>query len=182
MIQLRILLIIIISVMSAGCGFRLRGSIDIPAWFNNVAIVNQGVHRDLVTTLKDQIQAYHIHVLPDVQGATYLLILLRDSSQQQISSISASTTPRQYQLLYTVYYKVIKASGEPIVPEGQVTVTRQLTVNNDRILGSDSEESTTYSEMRRDAAMQIMNRVSRRLNAPPPIVLKQKAPERKVSQ
>jgi len=164
MIRLRFLLIISLFLLSAGCGFKLRGSMEIPPWFNNVALVNQGVHRDLVLTLKDQLQAYHVCVLPNIAAASYLLILMNESSQQQISSISASTTPRQYQLLYTVHYKLIKKSGELIIPEGQVLVTRQLTVNNDRILGSDAEESTTYSEMRRDAAMQIINRINRHLD------------------
>lgn len=163
MSSLRVLLISSLLLLSTGCGFKLRGSMEIPAWFNNVALVNQGANRDLIPILKDQLQAYHICVLPDLRGANYLLILLSDSSQQQITSVSASTTPRQYQLLYSLRYKLIKTTGEVIIPEGQVSVTRQLTVNNDRILGSDAEETTTFNEMRRDAAMQLMNRISQRL-------------------
>ncbi|MDF1928913.1 hypothetical protein PGH45_00900 [Legionella pneumophila] len=40
-------------------------------------------------------------------------------------------------------------------------MSRQLTVNNDRILGSNEEQALLVSEMRRDAAIQIINRLNR---------------------
>ncbi|KTC75246.1 rare lipoprotein B [Legionella birminghamensis] len=148
----------------AGCGFKLRGSFDIPSWFNNVALINQGAQPDLHLQLKDQLQSYGIRVLPNAKGSSFMLILEKDSIQEQITSVGASTTPRQYQLIYTVHYSLVKTNGEPLMSSNQVSVTRQLTVNNNRILGSNAEETLIYSEMRRDAAMQIMNRINHKLN------------------
>lgn len=147
----------------AACGFHLRGSIEIPPWFRRAAIVNEGVHKDMMPLLKDQLQAYCIQIQPDLKQAEFLIVLIHDSAQQQITNISASTTPRQYQLIYTISFQVLKKSGQVLVPPNQVVSIRQLTVNNDRILGSDAEEATIFSEMRRDASIQIMDRISRRL-------------------
>ncbi|MFW2571402.1 MULTISPECIES: LPS assembly lipoprotein LptE [Legionella] len=144
------------------CGFHLRGMVDMPPWLNNVAIVTQNAHRDLGPLLKDQLQAYNIKVSPNVTQADYLLIIEKDSSQQQITNVSASTAPRQYQLFYDVQFSLVSKQGNTIIPSNHVISTRQLTVNNDRILGSDSEETLLYGEMRRDAAMQIINRLSRK--------------------
>jgi LPS-assembly lipoprotein len=151
-----------------GCGFKLRGMTDMPPWLNNIAIVVQDANRDLGTLLKDQFQAYGVQIIPDPTKADYLLIIKNDVNQQQITSISASTTPRQYQLTYTVRYSLVKvankSSTEVSAPAttSTVSVSRQLTVNNDRILGSDSEGLMTYAEMRREAVMQIINRLSRK--------------------
>ncbi|MCE3045004.1 LPS assembly lipoprotein LptE [Legionella sp. 16cNR16C] len=151
-------------ILLAGCGFKLRGTYEIPSWFNNVALINQGAQPDLHLQLKDQLQSYGIRVLPSAKGSSFMLILEKDTIQEQITSVGASTTPRQYQLIYTAVYSLIKTNGEPLLSSNQVTVTRQLTVNNNRILGSNAEETLIYSEMRRDAAMQIMNRINRKLN------------------
>lgn len=150
----------VISALLAGCGFHLRGMADLPPWLHHIAIVIQNAHRDLEPRLKDQLQAYNITVDTNATQAAYLLIIEKDNYLQQITNVSASTAPRQYQLIYDVQFTLIEAKGKTIIPSTHVFVTRQLTVNNDRILGSDSEESLLKSEMRRDAAMQIINRLS----------------------
>lgn len=144
-----------------GCGFHLRGFVDMPNWLSNVSIVIQNAHRDLGPLLKDQLEAYKIYVNPDPTKANYLLIIESDGIQQQMTNVSASTAPRQYLLIYDVQFTLVKVKGGVIIPPTHVSVTRQLTINSDRILGSNSEETLLSTEMRRDAAMQIINRLSR---------------------
>jgi len=148
-------------LLFAGCGFHLRGIHDMPKWLNNVTIVIQNANRDLASLLSEQLKAYHINVSPDPTLADYWLIVEQDNFQQNISSISSTTTPRQYQLIYTVYFKLQRAKGAEIIPLSPVVVTRQITLNSDRILGSTNEEYQSKTEMRRDAAIQIIDRLSR---------------------
>ncbi len=143
------------------CGFHLRGMIDVPSWLNNVYIVVQQAHRDLGPLLKDQLQAYKVQVNSDPASAAYWLIVESDAIQRNISSVSSSTTPRQYQLIYTVNFKFQKAKGPELIPTSQIIITRQITINGNRILGSNDEEAQLISEMRQDAAIQIINRISR---------------------
>ena len=149
-------------ILLTGCGFHLRGTGQGPTWLSQVGIVLQKGHRDLVPFLKDQLQGFNISVAPSPGQALYLLIIENDSIQRQITSVSASTTPRQYELLYAVTFTLISTKGNILVPSTTVSVNRQLTVNNDRILGSTYEESTLLREMQRDAVMQIINRLSRK--------------------
>ncbi|AHE67183.1 LPS assembly lipoprotein LptE [Legionella oakridgensis] len=148
-------------LLLTGCGFHLRGMVDMPPWLDRVAIINQSEHRELEQLLAEQLQAYHVDVSSDPASAHYWLFLQNDSFQQQIASVSSSTTPRQYQLIYTVQFKLQQAKGKEIIPSGQLVITRQLTVNSDRILGSDEEEAIIKREMRRDAALQMLYRLSR---------------------
>ncbi|KTD26174.1 MULTISPECIES: LPS assembly lipoprotein LptE [Legionella] len=155
--------IIAITALLIGCGFHLRGLNDMPAWLNghSMAIVIENAHRDLGPMLKDQLESYKVRVMPNPTQADYVLIIEADGIQQQITSVAASTAPRQYQLIYDVQFTVVKAKGGVIIPSTRVFVTRQLTVNSNRILGSNLEEAQISYEMRREAAMQIMNRVGR---------------------
>ncbi len=134
-----------------------------PKWLNNVAITIQDAHRDLGPIIKSQLEAYNIHVNPNAALADYLLILESDAIQQQTTNIGASTTPRQYLLIYVAQFSLVK-KGVVVIPSTNVSVSRQLTVNNNRILGSNFEEMQLTKEMRRDAAMQIINHLSRDKN------------------
>ncbi|WP_241969426.1 hypothetical protein [Legionella sainthelensi] len=50
--------------------------------------------------------------------------------------------------------------GQELTPPSRVSVSRQLTLNNDRILGSKDEESILIGEMKQDAVTQILYRLS----------------------
>ena len=150
-----------IFLLLSGCGFHLRGAVDLPPWLNDVAILTESGNHDLDPLLRERLQAYNIDINPIPTSAKFRLIIQSAVFQQQITSVSSSTTPRQYQLIYTVLFKLQDASGKELIPLSTVTVTRQITVNSDRILGSDEEEAITKGEMRRDAIMQILNRLGR---------------------
>jgi LPS-assembly lipoprotein len=143
------------------CGFHLRGLIDVPKWLNNVSIISKDGNKELTSILKSQLEGYKIHVNQDPAHAEYWLLINKVTLQQQIISIGASTNPRQYQLILTIEFMLQTRKGQIIKANRHVSISRQLTVNNDRILGSNEEETVLISEMRKEAVIQIINRLSR---------------------
>lgn len=142
-----------------GCGFHLRGFITMPSKLRNVAIIVDNVNRDVAPMLKEQLNAYRIVVPEDPEDAEYWIILEQDVEEQHITSVSSSTTPRQYQMNYQLTFKFQEAHGKEIIPSTPVTATRQLTINSNRILGSNYEENTLKHEMRKDTVTQIIDRI-----------------------
>lgn len=132
-----------------------------PYWLKNVSIINQSADRHLEPWLNEQLQAYHIDTISDPALANYWLIIISDHFDEQIKSISSSTTPRQYLLIYSVRFKLQRANSADIIPDSDLQVTRQATINSDRILGSTDEENLLKDEMRQDAALQIVTRLGR---------------------
>ena len=126
-----------------------------------MSIIVQEANRDLSPLLQRRLEAYKVQINPDPDLASYWLIIESDSIRQDISSISSSTVPRQYQLIYTVQFKLQKAKGEELISSTPIFETRQATINGNRILGSNEEEDLLKSEMRRDAVIQIINRISK---------------------
>ncbi len=154
---------IMLALFLCACGFHLRGMIDVPEWLTNVSIISEdGNNKELLSLLESQLEGYKVKVNQDPKLSQYWLIINRTTYQQQITSIGASTNPRQYQLVLTVEFLLQTRKGDVVKPPGTVIVTRQLTVNNNRILGSNEEETVLISEMRQDAVIQIINRLGRK--------------------
>jgi LPS-assembly lipoprotein len=151
---------LILALCLSACGFHLRGFIEVPTWLNNVSIISKDGNKELVSILKSQLEGYKIKVNPDPALATYWLIINKTKLQQQIISIGASTNPRQYQLTLTIEYMLQERKGPVIKLPKLISVSRQLTVNNDRILGSNGEETVLISEMKQEAVIQIINRLA----------------------
>lgn len=161
--SLRILLLAVMAFLQLGCGFHLRGMLARPTWFRTVAINMQEAHPEFAFALKESFKTMGVLVLPDPRRADCVLVIEKEASSKNLTSVSASTTPRQYQMTYMVYYSLLKASGESIISSNAISVSRQLTVNNNRILGSDFEEMLNYKEMRKELAVKILNRMNRLL-------------------
>lgn len=149
----------LLTLCLTACGFHLRGVVNMPHNLNDISIIVQNAHRDLAPLLEKQLQAYHIRTTP-IASAQYLLIVEQDDVHQQITSISSSTTPRQYELIYTLTFKFQKAKGGELLPSNQIIITRETTLNSNRILGSTSEMELLKREMRREAVIQIIDRIS----------------------
>lgn len=151
--------LLLIFVCLSACGFHLRGQIDIPNWLTNVAIIATDKDKQLSLLIKSQLERYNITVNDDPAQAKYWLIINGSEVHQQVVSIGASTNSRQYQLVMTVAFTIQSPKGDIVKPTKKIMVSRQLTVNNDRILGSNEEEELLVNEMRKDAVIQILNRL-----------------------
>ncbi|CEG56699.1 LPS-assembly lipoprotein LptE [Legionella fallonii] len=153
---------LVLALLLSACGFHLRGLIDVPEWLNNVSIISKDGNKELISILKSQLEGYKIRVNPDPAFAKYWLIISNVNVHQQVVSIGASTNPRQYQLILTLVFTLQTSRGQVIKPPQYISVSRQLTVNSDRILGSNDEETILVNEMKKEAVLQIINRLSRK--------------------
>ncbi len=152
----------IVSLILCSCGFHLRGMIDVPTWLECVAIISNNSNKELEELLEAQFKAYHIKVSDTPAKAPYWLMLNQSTLAKQIVSIGASTNSRQYQLILTTEFSLQKSNGEIVQPSRIIQVSRQFTLNNDRILGSNQEESLFLDEMRQETAVQILNRLNKK--------------------
>ena len=152
----------ILAACLCACGFHLRGMVDIPTWLENVAVIAKDDNKELVDLLESQLDGYKIKVADDPTQAKYWIVIHYSTVKQQIVSIGASTNPRQYQLMMTTEFSLKTREGQLIKPARKIFVTRQFTSNNDRIIGSNEEESILVNEMRQDTVMQIINRLSKK--------------------
>ncbi len=155
----------IVSSLISACGFHLRGNLHLPQSVMPIAVVAQNGHTPLEKQLENKLSLQNVDVTDNPAKAKYLIIIIQESMRQDIAAVAASTAPRQYQLTYKVVFKLQKAKGnEPLTDEPMtVTVDRLLTINNDRILGSDSEAALLKKEMQADVATQILARLANSL-------------------
>ncbi len=150
------------------CGFRLRGLDASPAWLKKgLAVVVEKAAHDWKELLKDPLEASHIRVIDNPKKAPYWLIIKKEELTQTIVSVSSSTTPRQYQLTYRVTFSLTTNKGKILVKPTSVVVTRPLTINNDRVLGSRNEGEKLKTEMKRDAALKIIEFLYQQESTPP---------------
>jgi len=141
------------------CGFHLRGLTTLPPSFQQVYVVAPADARQLQAEIDNQLQAYNVSKAKNMSNAHYQIVMDNIFLQRQISNISSSTTPRQYQLLYNIKYHVINSNGENIIPNGVINTNRLVSMNNERLLGSNYEQDFFLHEMQQEAAIQLVSTI-----------------------
>lgn len=129
---------------------------QLPASFQTVYISAAANQQQLLRALEQEFKSYHVNVFQSQKNSNIELFIDNVQFNRQISNISSSTTPKQFQLYLIVKYHVIDSNGHNCIPNGQVVINRLVTMNSERLLGSNYEQDFFQEEMQVEAARQMV--------------------------
>ena len=140
------------------CGFHLRGLSSIP--FESVYI--QASDPLVVLDIKRRIQASSkTIVLDSPNDSQAILHILNARKRKVILSVSGSGRVREFQLRYSISFKVTDKNGREVVPIGNIEVKRVLPFSDSAFLASQMEEEMLIKEMKKDAILKMMDRLGK---------------------
>ena len=150
-------LVLLVALVLAGCGFRLRGTADVPFEALYVPNANAGI----ALTLKRYIQAgTRARVVDDPKQADAILVLSAESREKQILSLTGTGAVREFQLRYRVGFRVHDGKGADYVPQSAIQLTRDITYSDTDVLAKETEEQLLFRDMETDMVQQIMRRLA----------------------
>lgn len=152
--------IICLAFTLLGCGFHLRGTMDVPLWLKQVTLINEHVDREAALDLEKQLDALGIKTTKNPKLAQYTIVLKQDSLSRDLLSISASNGPRQYKLSYHLNYFYQAMHAKQMSPVQTVVVERIYTENSNTMLGSSYEQQQFVKTMHLSAVQQMLTRIN----------------------
>ena len=154
----RNLVLALVVMTIGGCGYQLRGSVSLPPGLDAVRVAGPLEISNALTRLLD---GGGIHVR-SARGSTGALLQLGDERfNRRVLSVDPDTGKEsEFELAYSVTFRVTGGDGEELMPEQMVSLLRDYVADADAVLGKGREEGVLHAEMRRDAAGQIVRRVA----------------------
>ena len=144
-------------VAVAGCGFKLRGTADVP--FETLYL--PGATGGIALDLKRNIEAgTHAKVVDDPAKAEAVLQFTEESRSKEVLSLTGTGRVREFQLRYRVGFRVHDGKGHDYVPQNTVQLTRDVTFNDTEILAKEQEEQLLFRDMQSDMVQQILRRLA----------------------
>jgi LPS-assembly lipoprotein len=144
-------------VAVAACGFRLRGTADVP--FEKLYVPNPtgGLALDLKRNLQAGTRA---RVVDDPKDADALLQFTEETRQKEILSLTGTGRVREFTLRYRVGFRVHDGKGGDFVPTNTIELKRDVTFNDAEILAKEAEEQLLFRDMQSDMVHQIIRRLA----------------------
>ena len=174
--------ILLLASLIAACGFKLRGSAELPGYklpFATIAITLPPTS-EFYAQLKRNIEASSpgTRVVADTKDAEAVLTVLGDSVEKIILSLNAAGRAREFSLVRRFSFKVhpnvpSAAPGPPVkytdapaaapveyIPPSLITLKREITFSDDLVLSKESEEALLWRDMQSDLVQQLMRRLA----------------------
>ena len=149
-------------MLLAGCGFRLRGTANVPFETIHVPGATAGIALDLKRNIEAGTRA---RVVDDPKAAQALLQVTEEARSREILSLTSAGRVREFQLRYRVGFRVHDGKGGEFVPASVIQLTRDMTYSDAEILAKEQEEQLLFRDMRTDMVQQILRRLA---SAKPP--------------
>jgi LPS-assembly lipoprotein len=151
-------LVLALALFVAACGFRLRGTAEVP--FQSLYLpgaTTSGIALDLKRNLQAGTNA---RVVDDPKSADAVLVFTEETRQKEILSLTNAGRVREFQLRYRVGFRVHDGKGADYVPTSVIQLTRDVTFNDTEILAKEQEEQLLFRDMQSDMVQQIMRRLA----------------------
>jgi len=151
---------LIIAVLLSGCGYQLRGNIDLPSDLKQVSVVSQK-YSDLVRNISQRFSNSDIKVVNTSDRDLYRVKIVSEVFNRRQLSINISGRVNEYELIYNVTYQI--SGPDEKSKEETLSLYRDYSFDENNIMGNADREAQIKKEMTSNAASLIFTKLIARI-------------------
>jgi len=146
-----------LTIALASCGFRMRGAEPLPFRTLYSSLPRSS---PLGAELRRATRSAGGTVVDRREDAQVSFELIAEVIERDISALSVSGRPREFELRMRLRWRATDAAGAELVPPSDLTMRRYVNVIDTQGIATQDEEALLYRDMRVDAVQQILRRLS----------------------
>jgi LPS-assembly lipoprotein len=164
------LLVLMLSLLLAACGFHLRGQGAFAMPFQKLYVQSANDYAPFINDLKSAFQRNHVQITDTPEQAQLTLQIVSEAAGKQILSLNAAGRVIEYRLQYYISLRAYDQKQQEWLAAQEITLMRILPYDDTQILAKQQEEALLYQNMRSDAVEQVLRRMN---HAHPPLATPQ---------
>ena len=149
----------------SACGFQVRSTATQPLPFQKIYL-GMSEYSPLAAALRRNLEANgQTRVVTDQKEADVLVQVLNEQRRKDILSVGSNGRVREYRLVQIFGFRMIDQQQRELTAPATLQLTRDITWNDNDVLGKTQEEQMLYKDMESDLVQQLLRRMQRvRLN------------------
>ena len=155
---LRVLGLMALAAVLAGCGFHLRSQLDFA--FKTLAITPE--KNGIAVALTRYLGSTVVPLTPAAGQAApeAVLDIIEEKREKIVVGVNASGQVREYELRLRVNFRLRSSQGEELIPASSIEQHRSISFNESAVLAKESEEALLYRDMQTDVVQQLLRRLA----------------------
>lgn len=151
-------LLLLALIAQSGCGFRLRGSVEIPPELNPIFIEAPG-GSPVRRAFDDRLAGSAVVLAATPAEARLIVRILSEERSSRVAAVDANGKVLAYELHYLIQFDAVGPDGVQRVPPQTLDLIRNFDNPEVEVLGKQLEEALLYQDFAADAADRILMRL-----------------------
>jgi LPS-assembly lipoprotein len=147
-----------VALVISGCGFKLRGEVDVPPELNPMYIQASGAS-PVAQALRDRLRGTQVRLAASAKEAKLVLRILGEQRSSRVVAVNRSGKVLSFELYYNVTFDVQTADGKERLPRQEIDLVRGFDNPDTEVLGKQLEGELIYQDMIEDAADRVLIRL-----------------------
>ena len=147
-----------VALLLSGCGFQLRGTLDLPPAWEELYLSSNSPNSELSRAVRDRAERAGIN-WRDRDEANFVIRVGDERFERRNLTIGTNARAAEFELEMTASLAVIDDSGTELMPPTDISVFRIFTNDPENIAGKAEEARLTREEMREDLAQQMLRKL-----------------------
>jgi len=156
---MRKLVVLVATVVLAGCGFHLQGHTPLPDVVRTPYVQTSDRQSEFVISLERAMISSGAHPVEVKSRASVVVAILKDDVVRRTLSVSAQNQPDEYELTYNVRFSVT-AGDKELLPPTDISNVRSFAFSEQLLLAKNHEEMILRQDMAHDLADMVMRRLA----------------------
>jgi len=155
-----ILVLMLASLLGlSGCGFERVMPLKMPARLSTMALHADNHYTDFNRELSHGLRDAGVQLVAESTPDTAVIDILSDVSGQTVLSVSATNTPTEYEVFYTVKFRVRVGSHEVLSPT-ELSLRREYSYSVNAALAKQHEQETVRRALAKEISGLVLRRVA----------------------
>ena len=154
------LILIILLLSLAGCGFHLRGQQELPPQLHRIYLQSYDPYSPLTKQIRQTLHTVGVVIVQQPQAAPVTLQIISEQSGQQVTGQGVSGQLTTYMLSYTMVYQLLDTQGRPLQEAQMITTTHYYSIGANQLLGDTQIQQNFQNTMRNEVIDQLLYRLN----------------------
>ena len=154
----RIAATMLATLLLAACGFQLRSSADLPPEMASTHLQIQGEYTELARRLRTLLEQSGVELVGPDQALAILQVPV-NQVVTDVLTIGDNARVREYRISHTVEFRLLDASGAELIPRQSLRQTREISFDEQEILGASREQEYLQQDLANTLARLILRRL-----------------------
>ncbi|MFN3920026.1 MAG: LPS assembly lipoprotein LptE [Methylohalobius sp.] len=159
---MRILLILCLGLLQ-GCGFHLRGALELPPEKRAIALQGIPLNHPFAGDLRAILALFHGELVTDPKLAGSVLVISDIQEDRRVLSLDQNGKAVEFELILRLRFEARAPDGKVLIPPEPIAAHRVYLNPQLDVIGKAVEEGVIWEEMRRETAQALLRRLRKAL-------------------
>lgn len=153
--------LLFLALFVSACGFHLRGAVTIPTEIRRLKLSPDDSFEPFQRALRQSLKDNGICLINYCDSEkTSVLILSPLVFSERVVAYGYDMQVNRVTLEMNFCYEVNDAQGRILIPKTKIVVSRDLTINPNAVLATESDRNQVKAELYQDAASQLIRQLA----------------------